>query len=1044
LGTVIGHVDGFEGQYLVGWAIADPDVESCVIEAVDEDGHIVGRGRATRARADLRALGRGRTNFAFRIPMRLGGGRLLRVCAAGQELPGSPLPVGPGNWDGVLEIVGGRAAGWLTERAVASNTPWTLEICDAYGTVVGVADCSPDTSYHDAHFVPARFDAPLAQRCFGQGDTIFFARVDGKVFAQSRANLRLNGFLDFVSPERVNGWLLSPDAPDRDFDIEISRNGRRIATTRACRPREDLKALHPTAWRKGFDVALERNVGPSELCEISLHLAGSDVELFDGPFVIGGNAALIAAARDAVRLSHVAHDELNACARSVLQSAIGDFIRKHRSLSETVVLRGLRRGQSSSGATVIIPVYRGIDVTRECIESVLRHRATSPCRVVIVNDCSPEAGMAAMLAEFKRQPGVVLLTNETNLGFVKTVNRALADFVDGDAVLLNSDTRVFDGWLDEMMRVAYASPDIGTVTALSNNATLFSYPHQSLACSTLRDASWEELAGVARRENAGCFEDVPTGHGFCLLIKRDVLHRVGRLDERYGRGYGEENHLCCEAADLGYRSVAATGVLVEHREKISFGDERVTLWERNRPQLEAAFPEYTPQVMAYEAQDGLRKARWAFDRYRLAKAKEAGRGFGLVIRNWLGGGCDTAIRDLEGSIDPNLSRLLLSARADGFVTLSAEDPVLLANFAPDEEAQLFALLDASDIRLVVAHQLLGFSQAFVERFAGWVKGRASAYYLHDFYPLCPRVTLLDANDTFCGIPDIEICERCIKAGGAHEASRIRDVSVSTHRRLFNQVLANVGAVISPSANAERYVKKVFPDLGVHVVPHPQTLWKFPDKARDGSPNDIVLLGAIGPHKGSHALLDLASRARLTHPQLHFHVIGYTNIDDELLALGNVSITGEYEQASLMRLVEKTGGRFALFLHRWPETFSYTLTEAVACGLIPIVPDIGAPADRVRDAGYGAVYPFPSDAGQVLQVLHAMGASADKETPRRPVAASDFKVANIEATRRILQNITPHPIASGSKPAVAGRKSSPRRPALRKHTPSAADARKASA
>jgi hypothetical protein len=58
----------------------------------------------------------------------------------------------------------------------------------------------------------------------------------------------------------------------------------------------------------------------------------------------------------------------------------------------------------------------------------------------------------------------------------------------------------------------------------------------------------------------------------------------------------------------------------------------------------------------------------------------------------------------------------------------------------------------------------------------------------------------------------------------------------------------------------------------------------------------------------------------------------------------------------------------LFLHGWPETFSYTLSEAVAHGLIPLVPDIGAPAARVRAADFGVVFPFPIDPAGVLDLI----------------------------------------------------------------------------
>jgi hypothetical protein len=107
---------------------------------------------------------------------------------------------------------------------------------------------------------------------------------------------------------------------------------------------------------------------------------------------------------------------------------------------------------------------------------------------------------------------------------------------------------------------------------------------------------------------------------------------------------------------------------------------------------------------------------------------------------------------------------------------------------------------------------------------------------------------------------------------------------------------------------------------------------------------------------------------LSHPGLRFRVIGHTDIDGELRAVGNVLITGAYEAWEQPGLLAKGEGRVVLFLNNWPETYSYTLSEAVAHGLFPLVPDLGAPAERVRRSGFGAVFGFPIDAGEVLRAI----------------------------------------------------------------------------
>jgi glycosyltransferase involved in cell wall biosynthesis len=269
------------------------------------------------------------------------------------------------------------------------------------------------------------------------------------------------------------------------------------------------------------------------------------------------------------------------------------------------------------------------------------------------------------------------------------------------------------------------------------------------------------------------------------------------------------------------------------------------------------------------------------------------------------------------------------------------------------------------------HQLLGFTSAFVEALRPWCEGRASSYYLHDFYPLCPRVTLIDSLGDFCGAPPVDVCGRCVESGGMHDAARMDELSPADHRMVFHAMLASVGRVVAPSANAGAYLQRVFPSLAPSIEPHPEPPASYLVGVRAGSPRHISLLGAMGPHKGSRRLLEIAQRAWITAPDLRFHVIGYTDIDAALSAIGNVDVTGPYKPFELPALVEASGAQLALFLHGWPETFSYTLSEAVQLGLVPLVPDIGAPADRVRAAGYGHVFSFPIQPAEVVSLLCAI-------------------------------------------------------------------------
>ena len=184
-----------------------------------------------------------------------------------------------------------------------------------------------------------------------------------------------------------------------------------------------------------------------------------------------------------------------------------------------------------------------------------------------------------------------------------------------------------------------------------------------------------------------------------------------------------------------------------------------------------------------------------------------------------------------------------------------------------------------------------------------------------------------------------------------------DLTPAAHRALFDELLRNFVHVVAPSTSAAQYMRAAFPAVDIKVISHPEGVASYPVEPRVGSDHEVVLLGALGPHKGSAKLLEIAQLARLRDPRLRFRIIGYTDIDDELLKLGNVIITGSYLPEDLRDLLSNANGRMALFLSCWPETFSYTLSEVVKQGFIPLVPDIGALAERVRAAGFGQCFPF---------------------------------------------------------------------------------------
>jgi GT2 family glycosyltransferase len=969
-----GHVDDMEGSYVVGWAAAVPDTGNCAITITDATGQLLAKGRASRHRPDLASLGIGRTTLAFRIGVpHAEASRALHVFANGEELPGSPVVTGPGFIDGNCWMEADAVCGWVTERVAGFTAPF-VTVVNHLGVEVGRGQSQFDTESVDPLFTPARFSVRLDDQCFGAGEMLLRVFAGGKLLGRTSCNLAFNGNLEIVSATHVLGWLVAPEFPKRSFEVEVYRDGVLAGLAKCEHERLDVRGIYPDCEMAGFDAWLDKPTHTAtEAVTLSLRFAGSDRELFDGPYVLAGRPAAVAAIYEAGRLATLGLPGVSLAASAVLGQALREYLARVRQEDGFKLSRQAQPGipRPRPRLAIIIPIYRGVEITQACIDSVLAHRDPNDL-LILINDASPDAAMAGMLVPYGEVENVILVTNTDNLGFVRTVNRGMALAQGADIVLLNSDTVVHAGGLNELLHVAHTHPEIGTVTAISNNATIFSYPHTELRQPALEDISWPELAMVALAENAGLCVDVPTGHGFCMLVKAEVIQRIGFLDEGFGRGYGEENDLCARTAAIGYRNVAAGGVLVEHKESISFANERASLLAQNLPRLNALYPEYTPIIMEFERLDGMRPLRWALDRARLTRACAAGKRFVLVVANALEGGTPKAIKDIERNVGYHGAEpLTLRVTNTGLLELDCKEPLLRASFTTNETSELLDVLDAAAPGHVLVHQILGFPLDFINAFQPWLAGRHSVFWVHDFYAFCPRVTMIDAIGRFCGGADADTCARCVEMDGAHESSVLTDLTPAEHRALFAKLMASFTHVLAPSANAASYFGRIFPNQAITALPHPESAKGIAAQPREGSDDEIVLLGAIGPHKGSQKLLEIAQRARLTHPHLHFRIIGYTNIDKQLKAVGNVTITGKYKPDELAQHLREAKGRLALFLAAWPETYSYTLSELAGHGFIPLMPDIGAPAERVRAAKYGLVFPFPTEAEGVLKLIDSI-------------------------------------------------------------------------
>jgi len=245
---------------------------------------------------------------------------------------------------------------------------------------------------------------------------------------------------------------------------------------------------------------------------------------------------------------------------------------------------------------IVLTVYDKIDLTRNCLESVVRHFRPGD-RIIVVDNGSGEETRAFLgrYACSHPEAAIEIVRLERNQGYLCAANEGLRRSSRDAVCLLSNDTVVTAGWLDRMCGLMESQPHIGIVNPMSTTFGL--YPH---AGQTPEDVA-RSLARERGRytECAGCV-------GFCMLIKREVIRAVGVLDEIYADGYFEDTDFCRRAIASGFTCAIARDAYVWHAEHATFDSgERETLFVKNRRIFEERWgrPTRSIYVASGKAQD---------------------------------------------------------------------------------------------------------------------------------------------------------------------------------------------------------------------------------------------------------------------------------------------------------------------------------------------------------------------------------------------------------------------------------------------------------
>ena len=610
---------------------------------------------------------------------------------------------------------------------------------------------------------------------------------------------------------------------------------------------------------------------------------------------------------------------------------------------------------------VIVPVDARAARVRACLDSVLAAKQTTAYELIVVNDANPDAELAHMLRVLAEEHRISLLAQPVAQGFAASVNRAARVHPDRDIVVLHADTEVANNWLDRLAAHATGSRDVGTVTPFASSGGVAGYPRMEAHNATPEGHTAAALDLLFGRVNAGRYVAVPVAYGPCVYFRRACLASVGAFDDGFSSGpYGVEQDFSLRAASAGFRHLLAGDVYVQSESGVGGGARDAG---QRASALAKLYPEYSTRHAEFLAGDPARPFRRAVD---LARLRESPRPLICFIAHAWGGGIRRHMADLASLIGEHCEVLLLEPAVGDTVRLSwfrdGED--FAAYFTlPADLAALASLLRTLGVARLHFHHVHGLPRSVLD--LPGVVGVPYDCTLHDYYAICPQYHLVTEKGDYCGEPDARGCATCLARRPGQWG-----LDIASWRSAFGRLLHAADRVIAPSHDVEQRIARYFPDVRVTMVAHPE-----PPAGTLRRMVRVAVLGNLTPEKGLHTVVACAADARARGLQLAFRVLGSTTLAIPQWPDAPLSIHGQYAENELQSLIEAERPDVIWFPAQVPETYSYTLSVAMATDIPIVASALGAFPERLAGRVRASLLPWDASAAQWNEALSAAGGAA---------------------------------------------------------------------
>lgn len=646
---------------------------------------------------------------------------------------------------------------------------------------------------------------------------------------------------------------------------------------------------------------------------------------------------------------------------------------------------------------IIVPIYNAYEFTEECIKSIIKNTDLSKHTLVLINDKSPDEKILPMLLKYKDENNdkqIIVLDNEQNLGFVKTVNKGM-QYSKNDVILLNSDTEVTKNWIEKIQKCAYSSQYIATVTPLTNNGTIASVPNFGVDNELPQNMTLDEYAEMIEEISKNRYPELTTGNGFCMYIKRDIIEEIGLFDdETFGKGYGEENDFCYRALDHGYTNVLCDNTFIYHKGTQSFKKENLTasraaLIDEHMQLLRKKHPIYVQKTDNFLANNPLRDIHENVNLNILVHNKKR---ILYLVNEWeenmeMTGGTSLHIKDIiKSNMENNIASFVIAPDKNDLSRFKLylytdKYAKTIANYKTDinyygqitytnnsYKEMLENIIDSFKIDILHVHHFL--FQTFDAIDVAKERNIYSIVTLHDLYMICPSINMV-YKDKYCEYDENKDCLKClnIRLG-------VNSNVLNNWQKTCKSVLEKFDKILVPSENTKKIYLNIYKSLDIEVVEHGVSVIETKKHEKINKKEfNIAFVGAMAIHKGSNILKELVKINNTSN--IKIHLFGKSEDKDLNRNTSNYTNHGPYIRGELPQLLIDNNIDLVCIFAPWPETYSYTLTESYMAEVPILTFDIGAVGDRVKNDDLGWTIDINTNVSKILEKIKEISNNSEE-------------------------------------------------------------------